>query len=586
MVRSCKVYEPKVEHTIVNDWFPRWSPRMGYNHDSDITFFKGRFVCIWNATPDSAEWFGNHEGALTQLNYLSESTDFQTWSTPRPAFTSAAGAVNAVDTGPQWQPNFINFRGERLFVNWCTTNLGDANGNYVSVSEDGERWENRLQPLLPRELFEEADRLRQLPRPGKGHALARTTPGTFPTQRGLVTRDGVMLFPNSLVPWELSGYTAALRSEDSGRTWCWGSPTPPLPLQQIGLSDEPIPENAQTWLWEPMYFEKHDGTIGALIRCGVVDPELRGKVLLPPEHLILYTESHDQGKTWDTLRPIQVESVSSRCLALGGTTSPDGLFMVMNDSRNAEPAGIMDRYNLSLYMAPVSVPDLLLPGPVVQAEGNIGHYPNGEVHDGKLVFSHSYGHMPRSIRAARVGPLPDFSEPFLLQRGGRPAVRIHDNIAYFPETHSSLGLVLTEGLTHQETLRLRFKVKVLNVPMVVRRTPSRFSPLDSLPLLTLGGKTQNGACLRVVYSEGMDNLLECHLGNEAVPLGSISYHRWHNIDVRIGPKEFTVSLDGAEGQALPVRLLRKFSFGGLYYEPTHHSTKGSFLVDLEYLRVE
>jgi len=580
------IYEPKVTYAVVNDIFPEWSPRMGYNHDSDITFFEGRYLCIWNATRDSAEWGGKHEGAPEQLNYISESRDFQTWSTPRPAFTSAGGAVNPVDVGPQWQPNFINYRGERLFVNWCTTNLGHANGNYVSASENGLHWENQLQPSIPHELIEQAEALRRLPRPEKGHALRRTTPLAFPTQHGLVTHNGVMLFPNSLVPWQLSRYTAALRSEDGGRTWHWGSPTPPLPLREIGTSIEPIPDQAYTWVWEPMYFERQDGTVSAVIRSGVMDPEIRGKVRIPPEHMILCAESRDQGRTWGTLRPIQVESVSSRCLILSGTTSPDGLFMVMNDSRNGEPSGILDRYNLSLYVAPVSEPDLLLPGPIVQAEGNIAHYPNGEVRDGTLIFSYSFGHHPRAIRASSVSPLPDFSESFLLPRGGRPAVRIEANTAYFPETYSSLGLVLTEELTVKESLHLRFRAKVLNVPMAFGRTPGRFSPLESVPLLTVGGKTRNGTCLRVVYTEGPTSALECWVDNMWVRLGDIAYDRWHEVDLRINSSTFKVSLDGTDERTFSARLLRKVSFGGLYFEPTRHTTTGNFLLDLDSILVE
>lgn len=30
-----------VEHAVINEVYPAWSPKMGYNHDSDITLFKG-----------------------------------------------------------------------------------------------------------------------------------------------------------------------------------------------------------------------------------------------------------------------------------------------------------------------------------------------------------------------------------------------------------------------------------------------------------------------------------------------------------------------------------------------------------------
>ena len=55
-----------VEHAVINQVYPQWSPKMGYNHDSDITKFKGRYVAVWNANPDSPE-----ESRPGQLNYLS-----------------------------------------------------------------------------------------------------------------------------------------------------------------------------------------------------------------------------------------------------------------------------------------------------------------------------------------------------------------------------------------------------------------------------------------------------------------------------------------------------------------------------------
>ena len=50
---------------MINEVYPKWSPKMGYNHDSDITLFKGRYVAAWNANPEIPE-----ESRPGQLNYL------------------------------------------------------------------------------------------------------------------------------------------------------------------------------------------------------------------------------------------------------------------------------------------------------------------------------------------------------------------------------------------------------------------------------------------------------------------------------------------------------------------------------------
>ncbi|MCU0779169.1 MAG: hypothetical protein MUF86_16085, partial [Akkermansiaceae bacterium] len=81
-----------IEHAVINEVYPAWSPHMGYNHDSDITRFKGRYVAAWNANPETPE-----ESRPGQRNYLSVSDDFQHWSVPVEPFTSKGRAVQPVD---------------------------------------------------------------------------------------------------------------------------------------------------------------------------------------------------------------------------------------------------------------------------------------------------------------------------------------------------------------------------------------------------------------------------------------------------------------------------------------------------------
>jgi len=98
------IYDPRVDITVVNKAFPDWSPQMGYNHDSDITKFKGKYIVMWNANQTTTA-----EGQPGQYNYVSYSTDFVNWSQPYSPFTSGANATNPVDIDSQWQPNFINY---------------------------------------------------------------------------------------------------------------------------------------------------------------------------------------------------------------------------------------------------------------------------------------------------------------------------------------------------------------------------------------------------------------------------------------------------------------------------------------------
>ena len=106
--------------------------------------------------------------------------------------------------------------------------------------------------------------------------------------------------------------------------------------------------------------------------------------------------------------------------------------------------------------------------------------------NGKLYVAYTY---PAGIHSSVIEPLPDFTRPFLLPREGRPGLKIENGIAHFGQRQSSLGLVLTEKLTRQPTLRLAFDVNV-----------NRYNGGD-WPVLTLGGKTRSGTALRAIYNE-------------------------------------------------------------------------------------
>ena len=100
-----KVYKPEITHTTISKPYSEWYPFMSYQHDSDITIFKDRFVCMWNANSSIPG-----EGQPGQYNYLSVSDDFQKWSKPVRCFCSEGGAENPQDElNVQWQPSFINY---------------------------------------------------------------------------------------------------------------------------------------------------------------------------------------------------------------------------------------------------------------------------------------------------------------------------------------------------------------------------------------------------------------------------------------------------------------------------------------------
>jgi hypothetical protein len=271
--------------------------------------------------------------------------------------------------------------------------------------------------------------------------------------------------------------------------------------------------------------------------------------------MLLHAVSSDEGRTWSRARTVEVETICSRCYATAGVGSPDSLLMVMNDNNVRVPQRIShDRYYLSLYCAPVCDPDLLLPGPIVQAPGGAAFYPNGFTADGKLYLGYTY---PPGIHSSVVESLPDFSAPFLLPRGGRPGLFIEGPIARFTQRQSSLGLVLTEPLTRQPQLKLSFRLAV-----------HRYDGSER-PVLTLGGMTRQGTVIRALYVESRkSDWFQAKLGDDRwVDLAPFTLGAWNRFAIELSEIGFSVAVNDAAPQAFEQRLLRKICFGGLYVAP-------------------
>jgi hypothetical protein len=525
--RQLPVYQPTVKTCDIYFPHPGKQPVLKYNHDVDIVRFQGRYLAAWNANETGAE------DVPGQYNFLSVSDDFEHWTAPVRLFRAEAGSENPVESDNQWQPSFINDRDQTLFCAWCDYN---ARRTFVSTSRDGLHWRNRDVAPAPPAL--------------KGQVVA------FPTNHGLTTRRGVMLFPCSLPVAEKkcivghTRYAGILRSEDGGRSWHWSAPIEAVTWSS--LREDPRRFGGETIaIWEPAIFEQADGRIGLLVRNSTAqeDPQLEEK----PHRMLLYATSSDQGRTWTKARPVEVDTICSRNYSVAGVGTADSLLMVMNDNHVRVPQRIShDRYFLALFLAPVCDPDLLLPGPVVQPEGGTAFYPNGFVDGNRLRLAYTYG----GIRASTVEPLPDFRRPFLLPRGGRPGLRIEGRTAYFAQRQTSLGLVLNEQLTKQDPLRLEFKVLI------------DCYPGGDFPILTLGGRTHNGGALSALYSAtAKTDVFQARIGGRQIDVAPFQMGQWNQVVVTLTRQGTTIAINGGRPAEFPTPVLRKICFGGLYVRP-------------------
>jgi hypothetical protein len=541
------VYNPKIE--IAPIYAACLSKRvLRYNHDVDVVKFKGRYYAAWNANAAQGEDLPG------QYNYLSVSDDYVHWSEPYP-FLADHHCLNPVSSDNQWQPVFVNCRDEKLFCVWCDF---WARKTFVAVTADGESWRNFEVENAPASL--------------KGKVIG------FPTNHGFVSSTGRLVVPCSLPPYfddgkrfykidgldyelgaaqygvGISKYCGNLLSDDDGESWYWSEPVAGAKWSEIG--EEPAKHGGEDIiLWEPSVFETQDGRMGLLVRNSTSQNYPARKD--DPHHMLLAAWSEDGGKSWSKAKPVELDTTYSRNLTLCGTpANPEALLMVHNDHPVNLPSRIpMDRYSLSLFLAPVPDPDLMLPGPLVQPESGRAFYPNGFIDGDTLKVGYTTGN--NSMYSGILPQLPDFSRPFLLPRAGRPGLKIENGKAILTQASSSLGLVLTPELTRKENLSLQFEFKA-----------DLLYVHNYWTVLTLGGKTRDGLRL-VIQVQESGNAFKMGILDSADAFTELCpFHIGASTPVSVDIGQESVAFEsGKYSITVKKHVLRKICFGGLYEPP-------------------
>jgi hypothetical protein len=407
--RSYAVYEPSItRHFVVNCN----AQRLKYNHDSSIAWFRDRWFCLWNGNEPAAE------GRPGQLNYASTSRDGRAWSEPVPCFASAEHSVNPVPCprGTQWQPNLIGVE-DQLWAFWSHNSRDERKGCYLSRLREPEgKWENRrlLWAGEPRPVVD-----------GKRFRL-------FPTQNPIRLRSGRLLAPVTMIGphaadapegmkswWATEKRDSVLYSDDLGETW--------------HVSPGAIQPGRSWAQWEPTVWELDDGTVMMFARNNDFrDPRHDGP---RPAEMLQWSKSTDGGATWTPHAAVPLDTVASRMhvLPCGG----DRFAMVHNDS----PAGpfVGDRRNLALFFTRGAGFDFVV-GPGLTASEPVVAYPQAWIRGDQMLISYSQGRAYRSIKVARVTPLPDPDRYYLFPRrnvssSGGPS---RDGAAFHVNGHSRI----------------------------------------------------------------------------------------------------------------------------------------------------
>jgi len=383
--RPYELYQPKIErHFVVN---AASSPLL-YNHDSSIAWFGDRWFCLWNANTAPAE------SKPGQLNYMATSPDGKTWTEPVPVFASAACSRNPIPCpkGTQWQPNLIVVDGE-LWAIWSQNSRDDYKGCYLSRlgTPDG-KWENtRLLWDGSHEPLVDGVRWRVFPtqnpcRLRSGRVLA---PVTISSARAKDAPAGITSW------WAKEKRNSVIYTDDMGKTWrC--SPGTIIP--------------GKSWAqWEPTVWEAGNGTVLMVARNNDFREAKAGGA--SPAKMLTSSASKDGGATWSPHRFVPLETVASRMhvIPLDG----DRRVMVHNDF----PAGrfVQDRKNLALFFTRGDGFDFVA-GPGITGFEPVVAYPQFWRRGDELLVSYSQANLPRSIKVARIGPLPKPDRHYLFPR--------------------------------------------------------------------------------------------------------------------------------------------------------------------------
>ncbi len=384
-------YQPRIDRVAAVD---AATQPLRYNHDSSVAWFRDRWFCLWNANTIPKE------GAPGQLNYAATSRDGLTWSAPFPVFAQTNHSINPIPCprGTQWQPNLLVVS-NRLWCIWSQNSHDAYNGCYFSVLDtpDG-LWTNRLLT------WDNA------PDPRIDNRSFRI----FATQNPVRLSTGRILAPVTLIgptsasaPVGKSGWywqekrNSVLYTDDGGTTW---HVSPGTILPQLDWRQ-----------WEPTVYEQADGTVVMLARNNLI-PTFEGSSAKPEEALTV-AYSHDQGTTWSPLAFVPLQTVVSRMHAFRPCTS-DRIFLLHNDWRAGSWG--TDRRNLALFFGQ-NAHMAFTPGLGFSGDEPEVAYPQGDCISNTLLIAYSQGPCAqRSIHIARITPLPDPDQRYLLLRENRP----------------------------------------------------------------------------------------------------------------------------------------------------------------------
>ena len=402
--RSYEVYQPNIERGYVIE---SRLDGLAYNHCPTVMWFRDRWICAWNGNEVPVE------GRPGLQIWMSTSRDGITWSPPFAPFSNAARCTAPFrhPKACQWQPEFILVDGQ-LWCFFCETSKNqDERGCYFARLGDPDgKWSIR------RLMFNGSATLEM-----DGHRFDMI----FPSQNPVQLRSGRILAPVVLAggrspdaPEKATGFWAAYRrasvlySDDLGKTWI-ASPGCTVP----GRTFCP---------WEPTVWEQSDGSVAMVFRNNSHSSFL--DEMPRPSQFLIGSHSRDEGATWTTPEYVPLETVCSRMYVapldgkgiwnpvVRGDDYTGRLHLMFHNDVPGSKDWTEDRRNLAMYFRRGDGFEFTA-GPGFVGTEPAAVYPQHCIHEGALLVTYNQSYaQKRSIRYARITPLPDLEKRYLLPR--------------------------------------------------------------------------------------------------------------------------------------------------------------------------
>ena len=420
--RNHEVYQPKVERGYVIE---SRLDGLAYNHCPTVMWFQDRWFCAWNGNEVPVE------GRPGLQIWMSTSRDGITWSKAFAPFSSADRCTNPFrhSQATQWQPEFIVINGQLWCFFYETSKNQEERGCYFAqLTEPEGKWSIR------RLMFNGSAVLEM-----NGHRFGMI----FPSENPIQLRSGRILVPVVLsggrspdAPEKATGFWAAYRhasvlySDDQGKTW----------IASLGCT---MP--GRTFCpWEPTVWEQSDGSVLMVFRnncnAGFFDEMPR------PSQFLIGSRSKDGGETWSVPEYVPIETVCSRMYvapldgkgiwnpAVPGDDYTGRLQLMFHNDAPGSKDWTGDRRNLAMFFRRGDGFEFTAGPGFVGTEPSVV-YPQHCIHDGALVVTYNQSYSEkRSIRYARITPLPDPRKRYLLPRSDsvpNPQPSIHDGFLRF-----------------------------------------------------------------------------------------------------------------------------------------------------------